>query len=75
MSRSFQYAIIQQMIERCCLGYFSQKEQDILRNDPLLRFNSTPASQSTISRFFDRVSEKSNRQLKRIIQKQGSFLL
>lgn len=63
--------IMRQLIERHCLGYFNQKDQDVLRNDPLLRFNSTPASQPTISRFFDRVSEKSNRRFKSILQKQA----
>lgn len=63
--------ILQQMVERCCLGYFNQKDQDILRNDPLLRFTSAPASQPTISRFYKRVTEKSNRQFKRILQRQS----
>lgn len=53
------------------MKYFNQKDQDILRNDPLLRFTSAPASQPTVSRFFNRVTEKSNRQFKNIIQKQA----
>lgn len=67
--------ILTQLIERSLLGYFRQSDQDILRDDPLLGVHITPASQPSISRFYDRITEKTNRTFKSIIQKQACQFL
>lgn len=62
-------SILIQLIIRCILGYNSQSDQKILENDPLLSHQSSICSQSTVSRFFDRVSNITNNVFHQIIMK------
>lgn len=59
--------ILYQMISRTLLGYFSQGDQKVLSEDPLLSKYFTACSQPTVSRFFDRVTNHTNVVLKDIL--------
>ena len=61
--------ILMQLLLRCILGYFTQKDQSFCSNDPLLSRVTTFCSQPTVSRFFDRVSVSTNMMLKEAITK------
>lgn len=68
-------SILMQLIIRCLLGYNSQSDQKILENDPLLSIESNICSQSTVSRFFDRVSNLTNTTFHQIIMKLAAEFL
>ena len=57
------------LIANNLLGYFRQSDQFIIRNDPLLSNDENIASQSTVSRLFDRVTFHTNLQLGTMISK------
>ena len=63
--------ILTQIISRNLMGYFSQDEQEVLIHDPLLFGDSSVASQSTVSRLYDRITRLTNIELKHSIQKQA----
>lgn len=52
--------ILCQLISKVLLGYFNQSDQRILNEDPLLSKYFAACSQSTVSRFFDRVTDHTN---------------
>lgn len=62
-------AILNQLIQRCLLGYFNQSDQSYFLEDPLLSRYVVACSQPTVSRFFDRVSYPTNMALKQQLQK------
>lgn len=68
-------SILMQLIIRCLLGYNSQSDQKILENDPLLSIESNICSQSTVSRFFERVSNLTNTTFHQIIMKLAAEFL
>lgn len=59
--------ILFQQIIKCLLGYNDQSDQKTLINDPLLSLKSLICSQSTVSRFYDRVSLNTTNEFKKII--------
>lgn len=63
------HEIQSQLICRSMLGYFNQADQAVLKNDPLLSLYFTPCSQSTVSRYFDRVTNKTNIMMKEEVTK------
>lgn len=63
--------ILSQVIIRNLLGYFNQADQLALIDDPLLSKYINACSQPTLSRFFDRVTIKTNMYLKELVQKLG----
>lgn len=64
-------SILLQLIYKKLLGYFSQKDQSVLKDDPLLSKFSFACSQPTVSRFFDRVSNVTNAFFKELMTKQA----
>ena len=54
-------------IIKCLLGYNEQSDQKVLINDPLLSLKSLICSQSTVSRFYARVSLNTTNEFKKII--------
>lgn len=58
------YNIIKQIIYRNFLGYFNQDEQSVLFHDPLLSKYTDACSQPTVSRFFNRITNQTNMDLK-----------
>ena len=56
--------IFKQLIIRNILGYFNQDHQSLLLQDPLLSRWTSPCSQPTISRFFNRLSDQVNMDFK-----------
>lgn len=52
--------IMAQLTARTLPGYFSQADQKILMEDPLLSKYFQACSQPTVSRFFDRVTNQTN---------------
>lgn len=65
------YSIFEQLVGRTLLGYFNQSDQKVLLNDPLLSQYFDACSQPTVSRFFDRVVNKTNVVLKEDITRQA----
>ena len=61
--------ILYQLICRTLLGYFNQADQEILNNDPLLSMYFNACSQPTVSRYFNRVTDHSNVNLKELLTK------
>lgn len=58
------FNLLKQCVFRYLLGYNTQNCQEILRNDPLLsRYFPALSSQSSISRLFQRITEKTINQL------------
>lgn len=65
------YSIFEQLVSKTLLGYFNQSDQKVLLDDPLLSQYFNACSQPTVSRFFDRVVNKTNVVLKENITKQA----
>lgn len=63
--------ILSQIIIRNLLGHFNQADQLALIDAPLLLKYINACSQPTLSRFFDRVTIKTNMYLKELVQKLG----
>ena len=59
--------ILSQLIAKNLLGYFNQDDQSVLLRDPLLSQYFSACSQSTVSRFFDRVVNVTNVVFKEVI--------
>lgn len=59
--RNSNSSLMAQQVFKYILGYFTQADQDVLAQDPILqRYFQGISSQSSVSRFFSRVSEATN---------------
>ena len=59
--RNSNSSLMAQQVFKYILGYFAQADQDVLAQDPILqRYFQGISSQSSVSRFFSRVSEATN---------------
>lgn len=60
-SHNSSHSLLTQLVFRYLCGYFPQADQEVLRKDPLLcRYFTGVSSQSSVSRFFSRITEETN---------------
>lgn len=69
-------SLLAQLVFRFIAGYFVQSDQKVLEEDPLLsRYFSRISSQSSVSRFFQRVTEDTNNQFWKLFSDQSCRFL